>query len=311
MRMGKGFVAGIDNTNVDLLFVGMPRVPSEGEELFAKDFSLQLGGGAPGTLIGLSRLGIETKIGTKLGTDIFSEFAKSKFKEAGVIPLNLYHGDKIPLNITCAAITESDRTFISYGQSAFEADSGMLDTIYNEFKGAKFALMHTGNFLPLYKKLKSGGTVLVLDTGWDDDLSFENYHDYLELADYYTPNLKEALKITGENTAEDAAWKLNKYFDKVIIKLDKDGCLLYENGAFKTIKSIEEFKLKDSTGAGDAFLAGLVYGLFYDYPLDQSVLFGNITGGKSVTGVGCLTEYVNEPELLALAEKYKNLIKGN
>ena len=34
---------------------------------------------------------------------------------------------------------------------------------------------------------------------------------------------------------------------------------------------------------------------------------GNITGGKSVTGVGCLTEYVQESELLALREKYKDL----
>ena len=61
------------------------------------------------------------------------------------------------------------------------------------------------------------------------------------------------------------------------------------------------------TGAGDAFLAGLMYGLYHGYPFADCVRFGNITGGKSVTGVGCLTEYVQESELLALREKYKDL----
>lgn len=304
----KDFVAGVDNTNVDLLFAGMPRLPAEGEEVFCEEFSLQLGGGAPATLINLSRLGINAKIGTKLGTDIFSEFAKAKYRENGVEPLNLNRGEGIPLNITCAAITKTDRTFVSYGQSAFEADTAMIDTLYNEFRGAKIALMHAGNFLPLYRRLKNDGTLLVFDTGWDDKMSLETYHEYIELADYITPNKKEALKLTGEGTIEKAALKLAAYFRKVVIKLDKDGCLMYEDGNFKIIKAVEDYKLKDSTGAGDAFRAGFVYGLFHNYPLDRCVLFGNITGGKCVTGIGCLTEYVNEEELLALAEKYDCLL---
>lgn len=41
----------------------------------------------------------------------------------------------------------------------------------------------------------------------------------------------------------------------------------------------------NSTGAGDAFLAGLMYGLYHGYLFADSVApFGNITGGKSVTG---------------------------
>lgn len=50
-----------------------------------------------------------------------------------------------------------------------------------------------------------------------------------------------------------------------------------------------------------------MYGLYHGYPFADCVRFGNITGGKSVTGVGCLTEYVQEGELLALREKYKDL----
>ena len=42
--------------------------------------------------------------------------------------------------------------------------------------------------------------MLVFDCGWDDNLSLENYKEHLELADYYTPNQKEALKITDTDT---------------------------------------------------------------------------------------------------------------
>lgn len=106
------FIAGAGATNVDLLYQGMERIPDVGEELYCKDFDLQLGGGLPATLINLGRLGIETKIATELGTDIFSEFAKDKFLQNGVEPTNLYEGDKIPLNITSAIILPKDRTFL-------------------------------------------------------------------------------------------------------------------------------------------------------------------------------------------------------
>ena len=96
-------------------------------------------------------------------------------------------------------------------------------------------------------------------------------------------------------------------FEHPLVKLDKDGCLILEDGRPRLLRNIPEFTCKDSTGAGDAFLAGLMYGLYHGYPFADCVRFGNITGGKSVTGVGCLTEYVQESELLALREKYKDL----
>ena len=60
------FIAGIGCTNVDILYSGIDRLPNEGEEIFAREFSLQLGGGVPATLINLGRLGIKTKIATEL-----------------------------------------------------------------------------------------------------------------------------------------------------------------------------------------------------------------------------------------------------
>lgn len=57
------FLASVGVTNVDLMYVGMPRVPQEGEEIFSQDFRVLLGGGAPGTAVNAARLGIPTRPG--------------------------------------------------------------------------------------------------------------------------------------------------------------------------------------------------------------------------------------------------------
>ena len=299
------FVAGAGATNIDLLYENMPKIPDVGEEIYTDQFSLQLGGGLPATLINIGRLGIEAKIATELGNDMFSEFAKAKFTENGVSPVNLYKGSGIPLNITSAIILKNDRSFITYGKGSIEPDDKAKEEFYAIAKGAKICLMSAGGFTEVYNRLKAEGTIMVLDMGWDEELSFEKYDELLTIADYFTPNQKEALKITGKSNAKDAAYVLKKYFDKVIVKVDKDGCIGIDGDDYFFCPSLEQFKNVDSTGAGDAFLAGFVYGLFYDYPLKDCIEFGNITGGKAVTAVGALSAYVTEKELLELKNDNK------
>ena len=299
------FIAGAGLTNIDLLYTGMPRIPDVGEEIYSEGFELQLGGGLPATLINLGRLGIPTKIATLLGNDIFSEFAKEKFRENNVEPENLYEADGIPVNITSAIILKGDRSFITYGRGFIDTDENAAQKFYKLAHGSKITLMQPGAFLDVYRKLHDEGTTLILDTGWDDELSIEKYREYLEIADYYTPNKKEALKITDSENAEEAIKKLGEFFEKPVVKLDKEGVLGMENGRLIFAKSVEEFINVDSTGAGDAFLAGFAYGIYKDRPFEDCLIYGNITGGKCVTKAGALSAYVTEEEMLNLAEKMR------
>lgn len=265
------FIAGAGATNIDLLYENMHKIPDVGEEVYTNSFSLQLGGGLPATLINLGRLGIDARIATELGNDMFSVFAKEQFKKNNVSPTNLYSVNYIPLNITSAIILKNDRSFITYGKGTIDPDDKAKEEFYSIAKGAKICLMAPGGFLEVYKKLKSEGTVMVLDMGWDDDLTFEKYSELLSIADYYTPNQKEALKITGCNNAKAAAYALKKYFDKVVVKVDKDGCIGIDGDEYFFCPSLEQYKNVDSTGAGDAFLAGFTYGLFHDYRLKDCI----------------------------------------
>ena len=297
------FIAGAGLTNVDLLYQNMPRIPVVGEEVYTDRFSMQLGGGLPASLINLGRLGVPSKIATELGCDVFSAFAKTQFEQANVQPLNLFHGEGIPVNITSAIILKNDRSFITYGKSDMRPDDDAKEAFYQMATGAKLCLMTPGGFIDVYRKLKAEGTVLVLDMGWDDELCFEKYADELELADIYTPNRKEACKLTGCSDPFDAAKALQAHFDRVVVKVDKDGCIGIDSSGAFFCKSLEQFKNVDSTGAGDAFLAGLCYGLFYDKPLRDCIALGNVTGGKAVTSVGALSAYVTEGVLLKLASE--------
>ena len=197
----KTFISGAANVNIDLFFSGLPRLPEEGQELYSKGFSLQMGGGLPATLINLGRLGIPVRIQTGLGKDMFSRFARDAFESAGVTPFNLCpQTDAIPLNISVAMLTPGDRTFCSYSDG-FPVTDTVLEQVYADSKGASICAMDL-RFPEVYRQLHQEGTLLTLDTGWDDEMSIEKYRPMLELADFYTPNQKEALKITGTNTPD-------------------------------------------------------------------------------------------------------------
>jgi sugar/nucleoside kinase (ribokinase family) len=183
----------------------------------------------------------------------------------------------------------------------------MLEKIYNSLKGAKIVAMQE-KIIPVYKELKKDGTILVLDTGYSDDMSIEKHRELIEIADYYTPNIDETEKLTGTRDYKEALKILGEYFEKPVVKLGKLGCAGYDKDYF-VVDNIDEFKCIDATGAGDAFLSGFIYGLYNDFDFKQCILAGNITGGKCVTGVGCLTEYINENQIGEYLNKYDILIR--
>lgn len=303
----KRFIAGCGRVNVDLIFSGMPGIPGEGEELYADRFSMMLGGGAPGTLVLLSRLGIPVRLQTGLGEDRFSCFAALELQKEHMEICNLYREEGgMPVNLSSVIVTPGDRTFISFSDGIPKTEASER-LVYESSSGADICIMDTA-YTQVYQQLKKEGSRLALDMGWSDTLSLAACSRLLELADYYTPNRQEALKITGCSTPEEAARVLADYFETVVIKLDAEGCLIYQKGEYRTVPVIPGIHAVDSTGAGDAFLAGYLYGAYHGIDPVRSVLLGNLTGGKCVTKEGCLTSFYTESELLEEAKKYEYLL---
>lgn len=292
-----GFVGGVGVVSVDMIYTGVPRLPNLGEEVYAEHFSMCLGGGVPATLVNLGRLGIEAKLLTFLGSDPFSAFARREFEAAGAKLVNLYRSDGIPVVVTSAMVCGGDRAFVSWG-NAPAIDDDTREILFDALRGADVVPMSPRWDLALYRRLKTGGTRLVFDTGWEDDLSVEKYADYLTLADFYLPNRLEAMKITGTDSPERAAEVLEKWLPCPVVKLDGEGCLYRQNGMTRVVPPVPGVEAVDATGAGDAFMAGFIFGMTRGEDVEACVQYGNITGAACVRAVGCLTNWVAGDELL-------------
>ena len=295
------FVAGFGIANVDFLFGHMPRVPQPGEEIYAKSFSRQLGGGPVATMIQLARLSVPVRLATYVGSGDQSAFVREQLAQNRVPFVNM-HGSREaePLIVSCIISCPEDRALVSY-KPAPEAFQVPEDTVYQFYRGAKVAYVPLEHAY-LCKRLKGEGAIVVMDSFWDDGLCMKWYENVLPYVDYFTPNEKEAMKITGAASPEEALKRLAGRLPVAIVKLSEKGCLLRRNGEARHIPGVE-VNYVDATGAGDAFLAGLMYGIFYDYGPEDCVRFGNITGANSVTRIGCLAAEMNEGQLLAQMEE--------
>ena len=297
------FVIGIGRTNIDLIYSGLDHLPLLGEEVFSDDFGIHLGGGAPGEAVILSKLGIPAKVITWLGSGLFANIARSEFTIGDPYIVDLYTGNGNPLIISSTMVYGGDRTFLSYREK-LQLSEADIEKILQEHQGSKIILMGP-HYPEIYERLTVPGSIRIFDTGWEDDLSLDvpKYRKLIEMADYYLPNRREALKITGAGTIGEAAGILSGFLPKVVIKLDEEGCMIMDDGGTRIIPPLPEVTAVDTTGAGDAFLSGFVYGLYHGYGIDDCVRFGNITGGTCVQAYGCLTKTLTEAELLETRQR--------
>jgi sugar/nucleoside kinase (ribokinase family) len=113
----------------------------------------------------------------------------------------------------------------------------------------------------------------------------------------FAPNEKEALKITGAGDPEEALKILAQHVPIPVIKRGKDGALVWKDGRAVKVPAFD-FPHIDSTGAGDAFVGGMSYGLLQGWDILRCVELGNYTGGKSTTTLGCVTAPVRLEEYM-------------
>lgn len=272
--------------NLDLLFKGFGRMPSPGEEVFADTFALQLGGGPMVCPIVLDKLGCRVQLGTFLGEDDLSNICRSLLIKKGfdsITNFSVDHPD--PVVVTSVFSFDSDRAFLSHNARVYES---LLEgqVVYDFLRDAKIAFAPVGH-PEVTKRLHDAGVRIVYDRGWSDDLSIDDVKDFLPYVDVYAPNDKEAMKISGTKQPEDALRFLAQYTRHPVITLGKGGCAYYEDDAVRYLPAINDFHAVDTTGAGDNFMAGVIYGMTRGDSIGKCLRFGNIFAGQSTTAIGC------------------------
>jgi sugar/nucleoside kinase (ribokinase family) len=127
-----------------------------------------------------------------------------------------------------------------------------------------------------------------LDTAWDaQNRWLELIGPYLPYVDYMVPSLSEARAITGRDEPAEIAYSLIEMgAGTVAIKMGAEGCLVMSGDGLPHRFPAYEVDVVDATGAGDAFAAGFIAGVYMDWPLDQTADLANALGALCVTAMG-------------------------
>lgn len=95
----------------------------------------------------------------------------------------------------------------------------------------------------------------------------------LKYTDIFLPNLDEARVITGKKDPTEVLNTLTKYGPSlVIVKMDRDGSITLKDGKVYRQPSFK-VKVTDTTGAGDTFNAGFLYGVINGWDLNKTLQF--------------------------------------
>jgi sugar/nucleoside kinase (ribokinase family) len=137
-----------------------------------------------------------------------------------------------------------------------------------------------------------------LDVGWQPEwyLQQENLQTCREI-DYFLPNRKEAEYLTGKERPEDVLLGLEELgFTHVVVKLGAEGAAIRVDGEMLRAPS-PEIHVVDTTGAGDAFDAGLIDAILDGAKAEEMLKRAAACGALSTRAAGALNGLPNRTEL--------------
>lgn len=280
--MSEPVVAVIGNVNVDLIVRSATVVPPPGQEWEIEAVDMRPGGAAANAGLALAALGIPVRVVGAVGDDRFGAMLLEEFETRGL-------GDQIgsiPGTATGVSIAfeapDRDRSFLIALGSLASFDRSMVPdaSLRTRF------LLSCGTFaLPglrgaptaeILRTARDAGGTTLLDTGWDPsgwpDAVRDEIMDLLPLVDVFLPNELEAITLSGTADAESATKVLqDRCGGWVVTKLGRNGCLAAGPRGEAHRVAAPSVVATDTTGAGDAFNAGLIAGLVHGMMFDGAL----------------------------------------
>jgi len=261
------------------------RLPRPGEKINAVGGIIQGGGPVPNTLVGLSRLGLVTAAIVVVGDDLLGEMSLQELRK-----------EKVDVSQAIVKKRPSAAAIGLIGKDTGERTISLLREIDIKPRDLKLGpcpipkVIHLdGRDVEANIKLarwgKRHGAMISLDIGSmrNDVTPLLPWIDHLVVADAY------ALPFTRSRSAKSAVRKLTDHCPgTVVVTSGLKGSLGYEDSEWATARAIKVTSV-DTTGAGDSFHAGYIYGLIQGWPLKQRLEFGAATSALKCTKMGART----------------------
>ncbi|MBN2324101.1 MAG: adenosine kinase [Spirochaetes bacterium] len=258
-----------------------------------KNPEYQAGGSCPNTMAALAMLGIKSALAGAIGNDELGALYEEKITDRGVRSF-LTH-TKSPTGTSIILITpDKERTMNTHLSACrdFRTEDLPVDILKSSsifyFTGY---MWDTENQKEATRRAieiaKQSGARVVFDVA--DPMAVERYkEDFLTLierdADIVLANRKEAELLTGENV-EDAVRALNGLCGTAVVKNGDCDTLIGCNGGIYQIPCFKS-NVKDTTGAGDNFAAGFLYGLMKKFDIELCGTAAAFVAAKTIEKIG-------------------------
>jgi sugar/nucleoside kinase (ribokinase family) len=280
--------------------------PPVGSLQLVESISLRGGGCALNTATALTRLGRRAAVAGKIGADAFGAFLTELLDERGIERRGLIRDPAVATSTTVVLVAgDGERTFLHFPGANAELRAAELDL---ELLSSG-SVLHVGGALVLdaldgdplagvLSEAKQRGITTSLDTVWDSTGRWARVLPCLPYVDFFAPSISEAREITGEREPESMVRSLRRAGARdVVLKLGAAGCYVGDVGYVEPPR----VDTLDSTGAGDAFVAGLLVGLLAGWTLERSAKLANAAGALATTAVGATEGVRALNETLAVA----------
>lgn len=300
----------------DITAIPVDRLPEEGKLLFADNISLGLGGCAANAAIDMQKIGLNTSIIGKVGSDAFGTFILNTLTDYGVDISGVSCSDEVSTSSALVLVNEKgERSFIhSPGTNGDFAEDDIDFSIIAKSKILFIAgslLMEKFDGEPtarLLKKAQENGIYTVLDTAWDEKGRWMDViKPCLPYINLFIPSIEEAEMLSGEKDVKKMAEVfLDNGVSLCVIKNGKKGCYIKNNVGEEYTIPAYIVKAKDTNGAGDSFVSGFITGISKGWDLETCGKFANAVGVHCVSQVGTTTGVCSMEEIMYFMQNYKD-----
>jgi sugar/nucleoside kinase (ribokinase family) len=222
------------------------------------------GGSAANTAAWLGQAGAQPFLVGRVGDDERGTAARDELRADGVEALLAVDPD-LPTG-TCIVLVgpDGERTMApDAGANDALSDADLSDELLaqaDHLHVAGYALLRSGSRAAAREAISRAlarGIGVSVDPSSAALLS-PDFLDHAEGAGLLLPNVEEARALSGERDPERAARALAGRFGEVVVTLGAEGALWTDGGEIVRCEAVPVETLVDSTGAGDAFAAGLL-----------------------------------------------------
>ena len=295
MSMKKKYDASIVGLYVlDILGRPVTEIPEGGNLAFIEELRLTVAGTAGGTIIDCAKLGLSTLAVGAVGDDEKADFVVSVLEKFGVDTSGFERIKGVPTSSTILNVRPNGDRPALHLRGACDHFLPPPKEKVDIFDCKVFHLGGTGLLkkldgpvsVDLLKEAKERGCITTWDLIGATEETIGIVKPLLPHIDYFMPSIEEASIMCGLQDPQDVAkFYLDNGAANCVLTMGGEGSLFVnQDQSLKT--PAFDIDVKDTTGCGDAFDAGMITALVKGYDLEKSLKFATTTSGLVATGLG-------------------------